>query len=37
MTNFAFLETEWPSLYEAAEKASNAVYPDIKRSLNKKE
>lgn len=28
MTNFAFLETEWPSLYEAAEKASNAVYPD---------
>lgn len=28
MTNFAFLEAEWPSLYEAAEKASNAVYPD---------
>ncbi|MCQ1535355.1 DUF4145 domain-containing protein [Methanosarcina sp. KYL-1] len=28
MTNFAFLEAEWPSLYEAAEKVSNAVYPD---------
>jgi type I restriction enzyme R subunit len=28
MTNFAFLEAEWPSLYEAAEKASDAVYPD---------
>ena len=28
MTNFAFLEAEWPSLYEAAIKASNAVYPD---------
>lgn len=28
MDNFAFLEAEWPSLYEAAEKASNAVYPD---------
>lgn len=28
MSNFAFLEAEWPSLYEAAEKASNAVYPD---------
>jgi type I restriction enzyme, R subunit len=28
MTNFAFLEAEWPSVYEAATKASNAVYPD---------
>ena len=28
MSNFAFLEAEWPSLYEAAIKASNAVYPD---------
>ncbi|MHC1754111.1 MAG: DEAD/DEAH box helicase family protein [Methanosarcina sp.] len=28
MSNFAFLEAEWPSLYEAATKASNAVYPD---------
>ncbi len=28
MTNFAFLEAEWPSLYEAAIKASNAVHPD---------
>ncbi|HII79077.1 MAG TPA: DEAD/DEAH box helicase family protein [Methanosarcina sp.] len=28
MTNFAFLEAEWPSLYEAADKASNTVYPD---------
>ncbi|MDD3245717.1 MAG: DEAD/DEAH box helicase family protein [Methanosarcina sp.] len=28
MTNFAFLEAEWPSLYEAAIKTSNAVYPD---------
>ncbi|MFY9409691.1 MAG: DEAD/DEAH box helicase family protein [Methanosarcina flavescens] len=28
MTNFAFLEAEWPFLYEAAEKAENAVYPD---------
>lgn len=28
MDNFAFLEAEWPSLYEAATKASNAVYPD---------
>jgi len=28
MSNFAFLEAEWPSLYEAAIKASNAIYPD---------
>src|SRR5512145_144267 len=28
MNNFAFLEAEWPSLYEAAIKASNAVHPD---------
>ncbi|MGB9929094.1 MAG: DEAD/DEAH box helicase family protein [Methanosarcina sp.] len=28
MNNFAFLEAEWPFLYEAATKASNAVYPD---------
>ncbi|MDI9394123.1 MAG: DEAD/DEAH box helicase family protein [Euryarchaeota archaeon] len=32
MTNFAFLEAEWPSLYEAAEKASNSAYPDPRTS-----
>ncbi|TAK35886.1 MAG: DUF4145 domain-containing protein [Chloroflexota bacterium] len=28
MTLFAFLQSEWPAVYEAAEKAASAVYPD---------
>jgi hypothetical protein len=33
MTNFAFLEAEWPSLYEAAEKASLIELDEIFASL----
>ena len=28
MSNFDFLEAEWPAVYEAASKAEAAVYPD---------
>ena len=28
MPQFRFLQTEWPDIYEAAEKAAEAVYPD---------
>lgn len=28
MSNFSFLQNEWPAVYEAADKAANAVYPD---------
>lgn len=28
MSNFAFLQIEWPAVYEAASKAEAAVYPD---------
>ncbi len=28
MNNFIFLQHEWPAVYEAADKAANAVYPD---------
>ncbi|HET6569064.1 MAG TPA: DEAD/DEAH box helicase family protein [Rhodothermales bacterium] len=28
MSSFAFLQAEWPAVYEAAEKAARAVYPD---------
>ncbi len=27
-SNFAFLLTEWPAVYEAAVKAANAAHPD---------
>lgn len=28
MSNFAFLRTEWPAIYESAARAEEAVYPD---------
>ena len=28
MTNFAYLQPEWPAGFEAATKAADAVYPD---------
>ena len=28
MSNFAFLQAEWPEVYESASKAETAVYPD---------
>ena len=28
MSNFAFLQAEWPAVHEAAAKAEAAVYPD---------
>ena len=28
MSNFAFLQSEWPSVYESAAKAESLVYPD---------
>lgn len=30
MTNFGFLQTEWPELYESAAKAEGFVYPDAR-------
>jgi type I restriction enzyme R subunit len=30
--SFAFLQTEWPAVYEAADKAAAAVYPDPRTS-----
>ena len=30
MTNFAFLQAEWPALYEAATKAERFAYPDAR-------
>ena len=28
MSNFTFLQAEWPEVYEAAKKAEEAVHPD---------
>ena len=28
MSNFAFLQSEWPQIYEAAARAEASVYPD---------
>ena len=28
MTHFAFLQTEWPTIFEAASKAEAAAFPD---------